>query len=388
MIQDLYIQTGNPAIEYLKSKTDKTYYEIIDGYTSNITYIDNIFVTNDDGECVINNPLILMFDHKTDVETSLPIISAAAMKAAEKHTRLVVIAPAYDKFLLDNIRKNVVIEYKSKGSSTVVYTRASLVNNISHDMYNDFAILAGAQVISEQWANEVNESNIEDYLGSVKEITIGEKTTLISGFTNRNQNMYEKIVNDASVKYNNMLVDNENNGIVDPKLNELKQRVMKLKCAMGVIYVGGNSTLEKTANYDLVEDAVKACESAFTHGYNCGGSLIVPAAVSEILTGATLTTDDEFKMFTMIMNAFKTVFKIVLNNRYTDPEVDNTDSIIENCLQDPANPVCYDLTSETYTDTIINSCETDVEILKAVASIISLLISSNQYITINTDKEN
>lgn len=394
MIQDLYIKTGNPAIEYLKSKTEKTYYEVIDGYTSNITYIDNIFVTNDDGECVINEPLILMFDHKADVESSLPIISAAAMKAAEKKTRLVVIAPAYDKFLLENIRKNIIIEYKSKGTSTVVYARASLVNNISHDMYNDFSVLAGAQVISEQWAGEVNETNITDYLGSVSEISIGEKTTLISGFTNRNENMYAKIIEDATNKYNTAYEENESRGIVDPKLNEIKQRLMKLKCSMGVIYVGGNTTLEKTANYDLVEDAVKACESAYNHGYNCGGNLVIPFITDKILSNDLATESsrmsvEENTMYLMIGNAFRNVYQTVLRNRFGDDE-DMISDVLETCLKTDGRtePECYDLIKNEYSKNIINSCETDIEILRAASSIISLLISSNQYISINTESAN
>lgn len=381
MVQELYVKTGNPAIEYVKSKTEKTYYEIIDGYTGNMTYIDNIFITNDDGNCVVTNPIILMFDHKVDVETSLPIISAAAMKAAEKGTRLIVIAPAYDKLLLENIRKNVLIEFKAKGTSTVVYVRASLVNNVSHDLYNDFSVLAGAQVISEQWANEVTEENITDYLGEVSEIVIGEKNTLIRGFVSRNDNMYEKVVADATTKYNNMLADNENRGIVDPKLNELKQRVMKLKCTMGIINVGGNTTLEKTANFDLVEDAVKACESAYNHGYNCGGSTIIPYIIRSMARNSNDV--DINTIYDMIASAFITVYKCVLNNKYNYTNDDIVDIIVEESVTNA--DTCFDLVYEEYSNKIINSCETDIEILKATVSIISLLISSNQYISITTE---
>ena len=385
MIHDLYVRTGNPAIEYVKSKTEKTYYEIIDGYTSNITYIDNIFATNDDGNCVVTDPMILMFDHKVDVDSSLPIISAAAMKAAENHTRLIVIAPNYDKFLLDYIRKNIVIEYKSTGTSTVVYTRASLVSNVSHELYNDFAVLCGAQVISEQWAGEVTDANIMEYVGRVSEINIGEKTTLIKGFVNRNAHMYDKVVADATTKYKAMLAENEDRGIVDPKLNELKQRAMKLKCSMGLIYVGGNTTLEKTANFDLVEDAVKACESAFNHGYNCGGSLIIPYVIDKIKE--TNLSSDEHLIYDMIKTAFLNVYETVIRNRYQDMSADKMAEIISTSIDNNGeHPICYDLINDSFSKLIINSCETDIEILKASASIISLLISSNQYISINTDK--
>ena len=105
---DIYRETGNPAIEYVASKTGDTKYDIIkEGYRGDITYLDTIFVNKDDGICSVAKPIILMFDHKLDMEVSLPIIAEAVGIALEKKTRLVVIAPNYDKMLLDYIRKNI-----------------------------------------------------------------------------------------------------------------------------------------------------------------------------------------------------------------------------------------------------------------------------------------
>lgn len=383
IIQEIYLKTNNPSIEYVKSKTNETTYEIIDGYRGNITYIDNIFTTNDDGTCVINNPIIIMFDHKIDIERALPLISAAAVKAASEQRRVVVIAPNYDKFLLDNIRKNIIIEYKSKGTSTIVYTRASLVNNISHELYNDFAIMCGAQIISEQFIDEITNETVSEYLGTVENMVISEKTTFIKGFNNRNENLYTKAMEDATSKYNKMLDDNQKRGIVDIKLNEVKQRMTKLYGTMGAIYVGGNSELEKTANYDLVEDAIKACESAYNYGYNIGGSLIIPYIINKILKSEDCEVVRK-EMFNIIKNAFLNVFKTIITNKYSNNEC-SFDEIVNNCINTDSEPVCYDLVTDTYSHDIINSCETDIEILKATASIISLLNSSNQYISIMTE---
>ena len=391
IIQNIYKTTNNPSIEYVKSKTNDTTYEIIDGYRGNITYIDNIFTTNDDGTCVINNPMVLMFDHKIDIDRALPIISNVAINAAGQGKRLVVIAPHYDKFLLDNIRKNIIVEYKTRGTSTIVYTRASLVNNVSHDLYNDFAIMCGCQVISEQFIDEITDETAMEYVGTVEAMTISEKTTFIRGFINRNENLYAKAVADATNKYNKALDENQKRGIVDIKLNELKQRMTKLYGHMGIIHVGGNSELEKTANFDLVEDAVKACESAFTHGYTIGGSLIIPYIINQMMeeekNNNTCMEEYEYEMFAIIKKAFLNVFKTILRNKYTEKEMNDDffTGIIETCMNNN-EPICYDLIHDTYSKDIINSCETDIEILKATASIISLLNSSNQYISIMTEQ--
>ena len=41
---------------------------------------------------------------------------------------------------------------------------------------------------------------------------------------------------------------------------------------------------------------------------------------------------------------------------------------------------CYDLVTEVYSNDIINSCRTDIEILRSAIAIIGVIISSNQYL--------
>lgn len=383
IIHTIYKETGNPAIDYVKSKTEETTYEIVNGYKANMTYLDNIFTTHDDNTCIIENPYVMMFNFKIDLDTYMKCIIPAITKASEEHRRVVVIAPHYDKYLLDSIKRNIQSEFRNTGSSTVVYCNAPLVNNISHEMYNDFAVLCGATVISEQ---DIEDGIDIDYsIGWVESMVIGPRTTLISGFVNRNENMYKKILEDANMKYMNMLEENQNRGIVDIKLNDVKNRATKLQCNMGVIHVGGNTTLEKNANYDLVEDAVKACESAYNYGYNIGGNLIISIAIDNILSQYDMD-DTHRNMYCIIKNAFKHVLFTIFDNKCIIDDINNNvnEKIYKECV---ANRVCYDIVKEEYSANIINSCETDIEILKATASIISLLISSNQYISIESTTE-
>lgn len=395
IVKDIYMKTNNPSIEYISSKTNKTSYDIVSGYRSNISYIDAIFATNDKGTCVIDRPEIIMFDHKIDTETSMKVISMAINRTTmrDQTRRLVVIAPHYDKLLLEHIRRDIMFDMKQRGYTTTVYARASLVNNISHEMYNDLAILCGAQVISEQFIDEIDENTIEEYMGSVDQITIGDKNTLVTGFNRRNDNMYKKAIEDATAKYQNAFEENEKRGIVDMKLNEFKQRLTKLYCNMGIISVGGNSELEKKANFDLVEDAVKACESAYNYGYNIGCSLVIPRVIEEIIDNNLASDIVEIYGETLVNNvlgviraAYLNVYRTVLSNKFGNMNVEALHDIIEQTKNFRYTKV-YNLITNDYSDDIINSCETDVEIIKASISIISLLISSNQYISINTEEK-
>lgn len=385
IIRKIYQETDNPSIEYVQSKTDETTYEIItNGYKANITYIDTIFTNTDTGICEITKPALLMFNHKADLDTSYPIIQDAMRLAASNERRLVVVAPNYDQFLLEKIKNDTMAEYRLRGTSNVVYTRVSLVNNLSHELYNDFSVMAGGEVITEQIASEYSVENLYSFMGEVESIIINNKTTFIKGFSKRNENMYNKIVEDAESKYNALEEEYRNKGIIDTKLNEVKQRATKLKGSMGIVSVGGYSTLEKKANYDLVEDAIKACESAYKHGYNVGGNLIIPYTIDKLLP--TITDENERTIYKMMYDAFINVYKTVLKNKYISDEYDYN-GVINRCLFAGDNINCYDLITETYSDSIINSCITDIEILKATVSIVSLLTSSNQYISILNKNE-
>jgi hypothetical protein len=68
-----------------------------------------------------------------------------------------------------------------------VYGRVSLFNNIAQEYYNDFCMMTGATMINENIATEIGEDklSIDDYIGEVAKISIGNSTTHIKGFYNR-----------------------------------------------------------------------------------------------------------------------------------------------------------------------------------------------------------
>lgn len=393
MIHEIYKATGNPVIEYVKSKTGKTSMEITEGYRGNISYLDAIYATNDSGKCELNKPYFLMFDFKIDKEMTLPIISAAAMHAAQNGSRLVVVAPNYDKFLVDYIRVTTNQEFKSRATSLIVYTKATLISNLTQDMYRDFAMMVGAEIINEEYVlpslenGQVQPKDIEDiagYLGQVEHATIDAEATYIEGYIARNKNRYNLYLQNAEHNLAAKEEDNMTRGIIDEKANEYKTRVRRLRGSIGVINVGGVTTLEQKAKYDLVDDAVKACESAFMYGYNIGGNLVIPKHAIDIINetvedGQSTMPVIELELYRAIANAFMEVYMRVLRN--AQMEESDIERTVETCLTDGN---IYDLVKEEFSNNIINPCATDVEILKATVSIVSLLVSSNQYVSLST----
>jgi len=112
IIQAIYKRTRNPNIDFITSKTNKTSYDIIEGYKlPYMTYIDTIFANNDDGACIVKNPILLMVDFKLEFSDTLKkMISFAQMNAKEVGRKLVIVCPFYDQTSMDGIKRMVMQE--------------------------------------------------------------------------------------------------------------------------------------------------------------------------------------------------------------------------------------------------------------------------------------
>ncbi len=385
-IKEIYQKTENPYIQFENSKVSSSSYEIVEGYEANISFLDPIYITEvDEAICSVKNPLFLMFDHQATMSFHLKnIIQKASAYALSKNRRLVVIAPYYDNFLTQYISNTETQLFRSEGTSPHVFCRVSMPNNILREYYNDFAILLGGRIIREVDLDDfvpkeegaLPVAKIEDYIGEASEIKIGNKKSIVKGLYNIDQNLYEISLRDAQSKFKELETIHRENSIVDSKLYEVKKRIAKLKGKMGTIYVGGSSEIEKKSNKDLVEDAVKACESAFNYGYNLGGNLIIPITINAIIDEIEDLTQKN--ILKTIKQAFLEVYGKILLNKFVGND-ETVNSIIQ---QSEEGGKCYDLIRDEFNSRVINPTFTDVEILRAAVSIVSLIMSSNQYISI------
>ena len=430
MIRTIYKETGNPAIEFNKSKSSETTFEVLKGYKLQfMTYIDRIFINNDNGTCKITRPKILMFNHKLEQEYFESILQPAIGAAIRENKRLVVIAPYYDSFLLQKFSRELAYEFKATKTTNVVYTRGSLMDTHREELYNDFAALCGCTVINENIVHEIATKELEfkpeEYLGEVEEMEIGEQSTFATGFICKNEGMLEILEKDAISKYQELAEASESASTITEALVQAKQRMSKLKCNMGVINVGGSTELAKLANFDLVEDAVKACESAFLFGVTPGQTLGIQTAVKQLKESGRYN-EKEVLFLDAISEAYKGVTRILLENKFkqeipesilnrllkysidkqavidleqTEIDFENKEihildiemgrlekwyreKILGQELPLYEELVVPQLTDVELNENIINSCKTDIEILRATSGIVGLLLSSNQYVAV------
>ena len=436
MIRTIYKETGNPAIEFNKSKSNFTTYEVLKGYKLQfMTYIDRIFINNDGGSCNIKRPLILMVNHNLDQDYFEKIIQPCIRVAINRGQRLVVVAPYYDSFLLQRFARDIALEFKATKSSVAVYARASLMDEHRADLFNDFAALCGCTIINESIAMDVMKGDMEfvaeEYLGEVEEMDIGEQSTFATGFIKKDEAMIEILERDAVSKYQDLHQAAENSSTITEALVNAKQRMSKLKGNMGIINVGGSTELAKLANYDLVEDAVKACESAYLFGVTPGQTIGIQTAIRELRKTEKYNQNVIYLLFlTAVSNAYKEVTEILLENKFKEhiphyvmrqlvdesverqavidierTEIEFVELLVADDLSKADGNFIQRLIHKVekifgiedldnlvkpeahvkelyFDDSIINSCKTDIEVLRATAGIVGLLLSSNQYVAV------
>lgn len=267
------------------------------------------------------------------------------------------------------------------------------------------------------------EKIIETCAGEANRITLTKKSVLLEDFSKEGK-LYQNTLKEITESFDKAKEKFAMHGeVLSKEYMDAHLRYVKFIGNTGVIHVGGDSELNKKCTKDAVDDAVLACRSAFENGYIRGLNLETISAACECYSKET----DPLKKdaFAMIAATFcRTSFAVMMNKfdcgmsvpeKYTwgkaygpgaDVNVETDKSILEffdkegmglrvnDIYSDMLDVIktCveynlgFDIVTETYEpagESIINSVSTDIEILNATTSIISLLLSSSQLLSIN-----
>ena len=445
MINDIYVNTNNPIIKVQDSGTDRTYVEYIHGYDiAGSLCLENYYLTNRiDGICEVENPVIIGLNFAVPQKMALSLITLGEV-VASMGRQLVIMAPDFDQTLLQTIatqnrmRANKGIAYvnmipvrfvnkfiidRECVDDFCVMTSSALINNADDDFIDflDNVVKssttpplpyqedstdeekAAIDALNEERINMIDtiRAYINEIGGTCEKLTISNKHIIATGLIKCNDKLVEERKETISSEIDSKTREFDALTMLTEDIRMKRIRLGKLQKNMGVIRIGGYGDANLKARRDAVDDATRACESAYYNGVIFGSCTAVGSAILHIVKGKNTSGIDQV-IYDSIFTAFMEVFYTMLHNKYnrndgliptliSDPDeaggiVRNMSHRLANCVviySQCANLNCaYNLKTDFFdTDNIvINPVRVDIEVLKGCMRLVTMCITSDQMI--------
>lgn len=243
-------------------EANKTSFKVFNGIEINSGYPSEYFINNDNRECVIENPNIIVTGKELGIGELMPLINEMQNKGVDN---LIVVAPNFSQDIL-----NRFIATKVKTGISLIAVKQPVFGK--NDPLLDIACLVNAVFI-----DDVNIKDISwNMVGNAEKIILNESKTMIiggSGDTKDRVKMLKDKIDESDSEFDK---------------DELRKRIAFLSGGVAVIKVGAESQFEKTYFKLKIEDAINAVQSALKDGVVKGGGLALKE-VSETLPENILT---------------------------------------------------------------------------------------------------
>ena len=371
-IYNIYKKIKDKGFIYVENSHDnEDHYEFLEGIEFASGMIADDFSNNKNKpEFKVKNPFIFMCNDRLD-STDLNLFVDLIGSLLSRQTKpVVIIAKSFSAEFVSCWQ----INKRTQNNLQICLVDFNLANSNQEGIFQDIAIYTNSEIFDKQNFNEEDiKKNFYKSLGSCDEIIITNKTTRIIGKKCSDEELKNRIeyLNEMISTYK----ENNQDGSLNSRIFQLETRRSSLESNIVKYYVGGDTEFEKENRKYLIEDSIFACRAALKTGYVIGGNLIIPQIIYHISSTNFIYNE----LLRLIYSSFKECYKCVLSNKIKDEN--QVELIATECIKDRS---FYNLKTDQFeyknNYNIINSALTEIEILKAVISIIGLLVTSNQYI--------
>ena len=429
IVQNIYKATKNSNIYVSIDPGNKLDYEIQVGYKFDCKTLNHrVYVNEESGMCHKAKPsMVAIFDHNLNYNEHGVIIELLSKYAAQMNNEIIIFAPHYDDILINIIDEGIKSCIQRKVIPNIMLVQYPLSMDIHRQYLSDFVMLTNGKLFDygkcracygmhhnltnteadrikdaileiDQYKFESPQALIEACVGTVNNILIAENYCIIKEYEDVvNPDLYQTTLRELDKQYN-MLKDkkNKSTSVLNKEYMDVYQRYTRLVGNMGIIKVGGNSDLEKFCLKDSVDDAVLACKSAYDNGYVRGLNLAIIKTIGNLPVATSDKPSVRNAILQMLYQTFVNIGVAVLKNKYNTENITRNHPVIEGRLTNTCADIIiacadfdlgYNLITDSYEGnngfTVINSVSTDIEILNAIISILSLVLTSNQFLSIS-----
>ena len=248
-----------------EAKGRETTIGVVEGMQFDRGYLSPYFVTDTEKmECVMDSPLILIYDKKiSNLKEFLPILEPAVQTGRP----LLVIAEDIDSEALTTLVVN-----RLRSQLKICAVKAPGFGDRRKAMLEDIAVLTGGVVISEEKGLKLEQATVE-MLGSAEKVTISKDNTTIVGGKGEKQLIQDRV---------NQIKNEMANTTSSYDKEKLQERLAKLSGGVAVLYVGAASEVEMKEKKDRVDDALCATRAAIEEGIVPGGGVAYIRAIPSL----------------------------------------------------------------------------------------------------------
>jgi len=237
-----------------ESKGFNTELEVVEGMQFDRGYASAYMVTDSDKmEAVLDNPYILITDKKvSNIQEVLPLLE----QVIQLSRPLLIIAEDVEGEALSTLVLN-----KLRGTFNVVAVKAPGFGDRRKAMLEDIAILAGADVITEDLGLELKSTEVGQLGTADKIVVTKENTTIVSGHGESSQIASRVKQIRAQLEETTSEFDKE----------KLQERLAKLAGGVAIIKIGAATETELKERKLRIEDALNSTRAAVEEGIVSGG---------------------------------------------------------------------------------------------------------------------
>jgi len=289
--------SSDGVITLEEGKTAETYSEVVEGMQFDRGYISPYMATDTEKmEAVLDDPYILITDKKiTNIQDILPILE----QIVQQGKKLLIISEDIEGEALATLVVN-----KLRGTFTAVAVKAPGFGDRRKAMLQDIAILTGGEVISEELALDLKETQITQ-LGRARQVVVGKENTIIVDGAGDKDAIKARV---ASIKAEYEASTSE----FDKE--KLQERLAKLSGGVAVIKVGAATETEMKEKKLRIEDALAATKAAVEEGVVAGGGTAFVNAIPAVDAIIETANGDEKTGMLIVRKALEEPVKQIAAN--------------------------------------------------------------------------
>ncbi|MEA3344687.1 MAG: chaperonin GroEL [Chloroflexota bacterium] len=235
----------------------------VDGMSLERGYFSPIFITNKDTqEAVVENPYILISDHKlTSAQDVVPLLGRLRQIGAKD---LVIVAMQVKSEALA-----VLVTNKQRGTFNLLAVKAPMFGSFQKPALQDIAVYTGGYALLRDLGSRMDEVTIGD-LGRAKRVVATSEDTMIfggagtEGEVSRRANIIKREMAEAPNAY---------------EWEKLDQRLSRLTATLATIRVGMPTEIQLKEMKARLRDAIEATRGAVEEGIVPGGGVALLNAI-------------------------------------------------------------------------------------------------------------